>query len=164
MSEIELSERKSNPYWGVHGGFYAKWMPLWCDTFGDRLRVVFFEDFVSNPQRVLDDVCTWLRIRQPKPLDVAPSENTTITSRNRLLHRAAFALSDALDPLFRGHPELKTAIRRTYLRMNGATKQTADIPDSLVSELKARFADANHELEQVIGDRAMKPIPAWITQ
>ncbi len=62
---------------GLAGGCYDQLAQAWIDEFGDRFRILFFDDLVSDPVSCLKAVCSWLDI------DVAAVDNVEFAVDNK---------------------------------------------------------------------------------
>jgi hypothetical protein len=116
--------RENQAYWGLGGSCYADWLDAWVDELGEDLKLVFFDDLVSDPRRVVDELFEWLGLdpaEAEKPqLETA---NKTEPYRNRTFQRTAVAVNRRGEVFFRRHPHLKRGMRSVYYRVNKPTSR-----------------------------------------
>jgi hypothetical protein len=112
------------PFWGLGGGCYAQWLDDWVVDFGDRLRILFFDDVVNNPRACISGLCEWLEI------DVAgvdhfqfSVDNKTVQYHNRILQKGAVALNRRGERFFHKHQTTKRLLRRAYYGVNKASSE-----------------------------------------
>jgi hypothetical protein len=119
--------RESNPlHLGVRKGLYYEHFPDWAERFGSSLKVLFFDDLQSDPQKVIRELTDWIGIRPiqvPKHLEEV---NKGMAYRVPSLQRGALAVNNLLEPLFRKHPTFKTAIRHVYCDLNGVPPESVE--------------------------------------
>jgi hypothetical protein len=112
---------ENQPYWGLGGSCYAEWLDDWVDELGDDLHVVFFDDLVSDPGAVMDELFDWLGL-DPRQARTAGLEATNRTEqyRSRTAQRVAVSLNRRGERFFRRHPRLKHGLRSGYYALNKA--------------------------------------------
>jgi hypothetical protein len=158
-----LRRRDANPWFGVAGGRYIDHITAWTDTFGDRLRVLFFDDIRDDLPGVLVDLAAWLDIDPAPFASAAPSvENRTVVGRMRGLHRVALRVNRELEPRLRRQRRLKRLIRAAYLRVNGA-EATEDLGDACREALVDYFAPLNHALAIKLTSVGVTRLATWLS-
>lgn len=112
-------DREHQPFWGLGAGCYSMWFPSWVEVFGERLRVVFFDDVMQEPQSAVTEICGWLG------LDTAPvagfdyaTDNKSEQYRHRRLQQTALALNRGAERFFTRHRRLKRSLTRVYHATN----------------------------------------------
>jgi hypothetical protein len=126
------------PYWGLGGGCYALWLEAWLQEFGDRFRILFFDDLVADPRGSVRSICAWLGIDDSVSDTFRFStENKAVPYNNRVLQKSAVSLNRRGERFFHRHPELKRALRDAYYRVNqkGALQPGMSAPE------RARLAE-----------------------
>lgn len=112
---------ENQPYSGLLGGCYAKWLDDWIDEFGSDLHVLFFDDLVRDPRVVMGKVFDWLGLdRGPAETADFEARNRTAQYRNRTAQRLAVSLNRRGERFFRRHPHLKRRLRSGYYTLNRA--------------------------------------------
>ncbi len=182
LTPADLRERVNNPYFGVEGGRYAAYLPAWLNRFAeDRLRVVSFDDLKADPIRVVTALCQWLDIdpEAARQTDTTPT-NATAGFKNASLQRLALAANQRGERFFRKHPKLKSKLRATYRRFNGApaaraSDQAGDDEQVIRDELTDWYRAQNIELAELLdrypdawlkldGPQETSPFPAWLAE
>jgi hypothetical protein len=109
------------PFWGMGGGCYSVWLDKWTAAFGDRFRVLLFDDLVNNPHASLKSVCEWLGLDQTvvDEFDFALTNKSELY-KNRLLQKGAVSLNRHSESFFQRHPAVKRTLRSAYYSVNKA--------------------------------------------
>ena len=152
---------ENQPFWGLGGGCYAQWMDAWTKELGERFRVIFFEDLVSDPAAVVTSICEWL------DLDTGPVgrfqftvDNKTQQYRNKSLQRAAVVVNRRAERLFHNHQAVKRILRRGYYSVNRAPTGPAMSPAT-----RARLSDFyrphNARLMEQLAEMGLNLPPSW---
>jgi hypothetical protein len=149
-------------YWTLSGGFYLEHLREWLESFGDRLRIVFFEHLATDPVAVIVDLCRWLGIDD----HYAPSfnysvENRTVQYRSKLLHRVALAMNS--ERLLGSKRRLKAPLRGFYHAINRKAHREA-MSEETKTRLQETFRAANDELAKELIARGYTDLPHWLTE
>lgn len=154
--------REHNTFWGVEGGYYARWLPDWLELFSEHVRIFFFCQFRSRPHRTLVDIASWLDI------DTAPfgqaqlgTENRSVDYRNPALQRLALILNRQGERFWRANPSLKQRMRALYYRLNGRQFEE-QIDDALLCSLRERYAASNSRVRVLLQELGYEPLPEWL--
>lgn len=149
-------------YWGLGGGCYDRWVPDWIDVFGDRLRIVFFDDVVARPAETVAGICSWLG------LDVGPvqtidfaAENRTEQYRNKQVQKAALAVNRITENFFRQHRGLKRALRGAYYSVNGDAAK-GSLPDMSRARMDDFYGPHLAALAAQLADAGRGDLPTWL--
>jgi hypothetical protein len=162
LNDADFSDPANERYFGFRGGCYADHLPAWVDGLGPRLKILFFEDLVSRPEIVLQEVATWLDIDPDAfPAPDLSSENRTTGFRFRAFQRAALFANDRLEQFLRRHPVLKQRLRAAYYRVNGRAAREA-VPQAVRAELEERYREPNERLAAQLRDAGVTALPAWL--
>lgn len=160
VGESSLTDRAADPWLGVIGGEYARFVPAWVEAFD--VRFVAFEDLVARTGEVLMDLAAWLEI-DPAPFAgmELPHENPSVLYRGRGLQRFALAFNRRLEPFLRRHPDLKARMRAAYYRVNG--RAIPKVEWTLDPQVGQRYADSNAALAAIWSSLDPAALPAWLT-
>ncbi len=160
LSNDDLQRRDNNPYFGLAGGCYAQPLRAWQHVFGDRLRVLWFDDLKDNPKRVVASLCDWLDL-DPAYADTLDTriENQTTGYRFAGLQRLALSLNHAGETFWRKHPAVKRRLRAAYRALNGQTS-THQADDETLRGLRAYYAEQNAGLAELLPDP--QHAPDWV--
>src|ERR1043165_9585000 len=116
MSEAELDNHRDDEEAlfsrGIREGFYIEYLPPWFENFGERLKILLFEDLKKNSSNFMNDLCHWLNldfaIYSPTAFRI---ENQTIGYRNKWLHKTLLAVNKKFESFWRRNIGLKRALR-----------------------------------------------------
>ncbi|HEX6312020.1 MAG TPA: sulfotransferase domain-containing protein [Acidimicrobiia bacterium] len=163
LGPVAFSDPANERWFAFRGGCYADYLEPWRDTFGDRFRVLFFDDVMRSPAAVLRDLATWLEIDPGGfPAAELSSENRTTGFRNRGFQRVALAFNDRFERFLRRHPDLKRRLRAAYYRVNGRAAREA-VPDEVRADLAARYEEPNTRLVAQLRGMGVTALPDWLT-
>jgi hypothetical protein len=154
---------ETRAYWTIAGGFYAKHLSPWFESFGNDLRIVFFEHLTAAPARTVAELCRWLRIDDSGVHRFNYSvENRTILYRNALIQRIALALNTRSERLLRDRRGLKEPLRKAYYLINRKS-DTEQMSPSTRNHLQEIFRSANASLARELLSRGYTDPPPWLT-
>jgi len=160
LSSHDLQQEKNNPYFGLEGGFYNKYIYDWFDVFGPNIKIIFFEDLKGSPRQVMEDLCAWLEINgdffQSFDFSIA---NQTAYFKYRWLHGVAIAVNRSFENFFRRHPLVKQAIKKMYARFNLQAINKNEID---WGALRAQYRESNRELAEFLISRGYTKLPSWL--
>ncbi|MDH3302793.1 MAG: sulfotransferase [Acidimicrobiia bacterium] len=157
--------RENNAYVAYSGGFYEKPLTEWADAFGDRLRVLFFDDLHRDVAAMLTELLEWLDI------DTAPVAefdfdvlNRSVQIRNRRLQWVALRVNEEAKSFFRRHHGIKRALRSGYYMVNRDRSPSPRLSPEMRAELRAGYADSNAATAALIESRGLAPgpLPSWL--
>lgn len=148
---------------GIKEGFYMDYLSPWFEVFGDRLRIMFFEDLKANASDFMRDLCHWLEldfsIYSPEDFKI---ENQTIAFRNRWLHKTMLETNKRFESFWRKNVGLKRALRSLYKKVNaaeaGREKMSAD-DRAFLNEL---YQPYNKRLAEFLKEKGMTKLPEWL--
>ncbi|HET6560455.1 MAG TPA: sulfotransferase domain-containing protein [Marmoricola sp.] len=151
----------NQPFWGLKGGCYADWMDAWTGTFGDRLRVIFFDDLVREPRQVVTAMCDWLGLDttavQAFTFDV---DNKTTLYRSAGLQHVAVLANRHSERFFRRHMRLKRLLRAGYYVANRAPSQVG-MSASARARLNAFYEPYNERLARQLAEVGLHLPSSW---
>ncbi len=165
--ELHSSGADSKPgnqaYWGLGGGCYARWLPDWEQTFGDRLRVVFFDDLVQAPSLLLSQLFGWLAIDDIVDQISWTVDNRTTLYRYRGLQRVAVRANRRGERFLRRHANIKRRLRGAYYSVNQSS--TADSMSAADRARLAQFYEPhNAQLAEQLARLDLTMPSAWSAQ
>lgn len=161
LSSDELRDRANNPYFGVEGGYYNRYIGDWIEQFGERVKILFFEDMKDNPSLFLTELSGWL--------DLAPDfytnyefaiANKTSTYKNRQLHQLSIMANMRFEAIFRRYPVVKHFLKGVYLKLNtGSTLSVSQYESKMAQVL---YLESNKELVNIISEAGISEVPYWL--
>lgn len=151
----------SQPFWGLGGGCYSRWLDAWSRQFGDRLRIVFFEDLAADPAQVVGSLFRWLAL-DPGPLETLqfPVDNKTEPYRNKALQDVAVRLNRPSERFFRRHAAAKRLLRSTYWAINRAPEERG-LPAGCRTRLDAFYRPYDERLRGQLAALGLVVPAAW---
>jgi hypothetical protein len=160
--ETFRTDPEAEKWFGVQGGRYADYLPVWHAALGDDLRIVFFDDVMRDPARVLQDLARWLQIDPDVfPVETLSSENRTTGFKNRGFQRVALAVNDRFERFLRRHYRLKQRLRSAYYRLNGRKVREA-VPADVQAALWELYREPNARLAEQLRDMGVASLPTWL--
>jgi hypothetical protein len=155
--------RSHQPFWGLGGGCYDRWLEPWLEIFGDRFRAEFFEDVVRDPVLVTQRLCDWLGIDRAVCAHFTYAvENKTVQYRYRRLQKTALWFNRRSERFFTEHPALKKTLRGAYYKLNGDPVQDRMDP-ALHDWLTEFYAPHNRRFAAMLADAGVVELPDWLT-
>ncbi len=162
MSATDLLSRKNNPYFGLEGGFYDKYLPDWFEVFGDRLKIVFFDQLKDEPVGLVTELCEWLNVSSAGCQNyIGGAENRTVAYRNPFLHRLALTFNQSSERFLRSHPEIKNRLRKIYQAFN-TRGTTLEVTATLKKELNGLYVDSNRTTGEILASAGYADLPQWL--
>lgn len=158
----EKVKPENDTYWGIEGGFYAKYLPEWFEIFDRNVRVFFFDDLKDNPKLFLTNLCRWLEI-DSSVYDTAQLgvENKSVGYKNKLLQQLALNINTRLEKFWRSQPQIKTSLRNFYYALNGNSYRET-VSDEALNYLQDIYAPYNKRLREQLIDRGYVNLPTWL--
>lgn len=162
ITGIRTSENISHLTQGIVEGYYADFLKDWFEHFGDRLKIIFFDDLRNDTPKVMQDICSWLDIDygfySPDDFEV---ENRTAYYRLSGVHQAALWINYKTEAFWRRNIRLKRALRKLYYSIN----EKKNVRDSNNSEaidlLNNIYKTPNAELKILLNKYGISNLPAW---
>jgi hypothetical protein len=152
--------RGNRAYWTLSGSFYVDHITPWLDSFGDRVRVTFFERMADDAPGEVASICRWLRIDEAQAASFRYTlENETVGNRSRLLHRLALAANR--EGLLRDRRKLKAPLRKAYYAIN-RKPQTDRMSEAARRRLAETFGPFNAALAVELRRRGYADLPPWL--
>lgn len=153
-----------NPYLGVEGGLYAKYLEQWFEAFDDsQICVTFFEELKWDREAYLRNLSAWLDIEPDLfEFETLTVENTTKRTRIGWLQHVALRVNRAMYSFWVNHPRLKRGLRRCYYFINGTNAKEYLFPEQR-ERLQEIFHPYNQQLHDMLTERGYRKLPQWVT-
>jgi hypothetical protein len=149
-------------YWGIDGGFYDLYLQDWVEIFGNKLKVVFFDELMTSPSDCTKGICSWLNldgnIYDGIKLQV---ENRSVSYQNQLLQKWAIEINDRSEQFWRRFPKLKQTLRNWYYQINGEEFEL-NISPSIYQYLGQKFKPHNQRLALNLKSLGYLNLPKWL--
>jgi hypothetical protein len=152
---------ENQPFWGLGGGCYDQWWDAWHDRYGERLKVVMFEELAADPATVVRAVCAWLGLdTEPVEKFAYDVDNKTQQYRHKSLQRAAVELNRRGEAFFHQHQQLKRTLRRVYYAANRAPADSG-MPAALRARLEEFYLPHNNRLAERLAGVGVRLPGSW---
>ena len=149
-------------YRAYREGEYIDYILPWIETFGDALKIVFFDDIKNNPKKVMIDLCEWLEIEDKVYTEMDfDIKNKTRASKYRLVYKIASFINNQFEHFFRKNPSIKNYLNDVYFKLNG-TKTEYKVTKAEIEELKNLYSNKNDELSVVLREYGYQNLPTWL--
>ena len=146
---------------GLYIGYYADYVGLWLDAFGDDLRIVFVEDVSRDAHRVISGLFGWLEIDTEalSPADLAP-RNKTQHARSSRVAQAVFALKRSTERMGLIPSRLREPLRTAYERVNAGSAPRLD--PATRRHVEDLYRESNTETARILVAHGYGSLPDWL--
>lgn len=147
---------------GLYIGQYGRYVPLWLDAFGDRMKVVFTDRLTSDAAGVMADIFTWLDL-SPDPaaeLDVSP-RNVTNHPRSTRAAQLVYSAKRAVERKGRIPSLVREPVRRAYQRINTGAPPAGMAPATR-RHVEDLYRDSTAVTAQALRSQGYTDLPAWL--
>jgi len=167
MSETELDNHRDDEealfLRGIREGFYIDYLPPWFEKFGERLKILFFEDLKKDSSVFMHDLCQWLNldfsIYSPADFRV---ENQTIAYRNKWLHKSLLFINKKFEAFWRKNIRLKRILRSLYKGVNAEDKNRERMSEDDRTYLDKIYSSYNKRLAEFLNEKGIMRLPEWL--
>lgn len=148
---------------GLYIGYYGDYVPLWLDTFGEDIRVIFTEQLTSDPVGVVGGVFEWLGIDRDvaDSLDLAP-RNRTNHPRSVKAARVAYSVKRLTERHGRLPTAVREPLRKVYQRANTGQAPKSMRPE-VRHEVETLYRESNEQTAAALRDHGYQDLPGWLT-
>ena len=149
-------------YYGLLSGVYMKFMDEWLEIFGNEIRIFFFEELKTDPEKLLFEICNWLKIDNNfyKGYEFV-IENKTRNHSLRFLHGIALKYNKLFEKKLREHILIKRNLRKIYYAINGS-KDNEEIDQDSIDYLNNYYYPYNQKLKNLLLNYQYKNLPDWL--
>jgi hypothetical protein len=153
-----------NPYSGLYGSDYARYLPAWLDEFGADLRVGFLDDLATDPLAFYRALASWLEI-DPDGFTVESLQvaNTAKAVRNPRAERAIRGVGRRVQPLARHVPAVYRLLRDGARKVNMRDATSGARTDD-TAELRGFFAAGLPALAELVHGHELDELPHWLRE
>ncbi len=150
---------------GLVQGLYINHLQHWYNSFGDIIKIYFFEFLRSDPRILMTDICSWLEIDASIYHSADFSiENKSVSFRNKRLHSWASRINMKFEPFFRTYHPLKKMIRNIYFLLNTSARKKEEFPDWLRNKLDLLYEPYNSQLYSLLSSKGYNHFPDWLSK
>ena len=160
----EKIKKENYDFWGMEGGLYADLLETWHSTYGDNLKVCFFDDLVKDRVQFTSDICSWLGI-DFENIDSTKMviENKSMLYRSKSLQNFAISFDKNLGALGKFMPFVKNPFSFVYNLFNSKPHNAVLSSSSrkgLEKFYEKDIADTRFFLEQ----KQISNFPEWMNR
>lgn len=147
---------------GLHIGFYADYVPLWLNTLGEDVKVIFAEQLFADPAAVLGSLFRWLGIDEAavSAMNLVP-RNSTQHPRSVRVAKLAYRLKRSGEQLRLLPPGVRTPLRRLYAATNAGRAPNRMAPE-VRRHVAGLYQQSNVELASTLTAHDYHDLPAWL--
>jgi hypothetical protein len=159
-----VESEELNPYSGLFGSDYARYLPAWVDEFGDDLRIGYLDHMAADPLTFFRALATWLEIDADGFSEGAVRiANTAQVVRSAPAERVIRHVGRRVQPLARRAPLVYRALRDTARRVNMRSARGLGPVDGQVRpHLGEFFRPGLGELARLVHGRELLGPPGWV--
>lgn len=159
-----IEHRHRTPTQAFQIGCYGDFLPLWLDEFGDRLRLLYFDDLIRDPAGVVADLCRWLDIDDEVAATFDYSaRNTATKARSRLLARTVFRAKRYLARFLPRGSNLRAQLRAIYRRLNSQPLDRKTVDPATRHRLVEMYREPNRRTASMLSARGYE-LPPWLVE
>ena len=149
---------------GLYIGYYADYVPLWLDAFGDDIRVLFTEHLVRDPVGVMGGLFGWLGVDPSVAgtMDLAP-RNRTNHPRSVRVARLAYSVKRTTERRGRIPATIREPLRRVYQRTNSGRAPEA-MRAEVRHEVEELYRESNEQTAASLRSHGYADLPAWLRE
>jgi hypothetical protein len=153
-----------NPWSGLTGSDYARFLPAWIAEFGTDLRVGFLDDLAADPAEFYRALADWLGISSTEfSTDRLQVANTALAARSPRAERMIRRVGRHVQPLARHTPGMYRVLRDSARRANMTAVAPPSADDAAVrAELVEFFAPGLPDLVDLVRGRELVRLPGWL--
>lgn len=154
--------RENQPYTGLLGGCYDEALGEWREVFGQRLRILFFDDLVADPRGVVAETFRWLDVDEhPAAVFEHTVENRSVQYRSRGVLAAALFINRRGERFLGRHRGMKRVLRRAYHVVNRDSAAEVLRPSER-DRLASFYAPRNEILAATLLSAGLGSLPGWL--
>jgi hypothetical protein len=156
-------EPENRGYAALSQGRYVDFLVEWLDAFDKRVRILFFEQWASEPQVMMRALCRWLEIDETVADSIGYAiRNKGVAYKSPAAARLAIRANRAANRLFQRNPRLKGSLRTVHDALNkGGTHEPSLMP-STRAHLENVYRESNQRLGAALKGRGYVELPSWV--
>jgi len=146
----------------MEGGLYADLLKTWQYTYGDNLKVCFFDDLVKDRVQFTSDICNWLGI-DFENIDTTKMaiENKSMLYRSKSLQNFAMSFDKKLAVLWNFMPFVKKPFSFVYNLFN-SKPHNAVLSNSSRKELEKFYENDIVNTRSFLEQKQISNFPEWM--
>jgi hypothetical protein len=143
-------------------GFYSNNLNKYYSALGERVKVVFFDDFKESPKATCSEICRHFGISD-KFLDFVTFsvENKNRNYKSVFVHRLVHKIIMRCEYLFNKYPSVRVFFRSIYVKLNDKSIDTK-IDFESKQLLDKYFDQSNSNTYGLLFERGVVRFPRWL--
>ena len=160
----EKIKKENYDFWGMEGGLYADLLKTWHSTYGDNLKICFFDDLVKDRTLFTAEICDWLGI-DFENIDSSKMviENKSMLYRSKSLQNFAISFDKSLGSLWNFMPSLKKPFSFVYNLFN-SKPHNAVLSSSSSKELEKFYEKDIVDTRFFLEQKQISDFPEWMNR
>lgn len=149
-------------YAALPRGRYIDFLYPWLNTFGPRLRIIFFEQWAKDPAAALRELCGWLEI-DPSAVDSMDFEakNPAGAYRSSRIAKLASMTGKLGGGALKQNPRVRAALRNTHDALN-RQKTDESLDPATKDRLVGIYQESNRRLADELTKHGYDNLPGWL--
>ena len=155
-----------NPWSGLPGSDYGRYLPPWIAEFGADLRIGFLDDLAADPLDFYRALAGWLGIAADGfSAETTQVANTAQSARSPRAERMIRRVGRRVQPLARHTPGVYRALRESARRANMTAVAPPTADDTAArAELAEFFAPGRAGLLEIVRGHELVRLPGWLAE
>ena len=160
----EKIKKENYDFWGMEGGLYADLLETWHTTYGDNLKVCFFDDLVKDKVQFTSDICSWLGINFEN-IDSTKMviENKSMLYRSKSLQNFAISFDKNLGALWNFMPFVKKPLSFVYNLLNSKPHNSV-LSSSSRKDLEEFYEKDVAKTRTFLEQKQISNFPEWMNR
>ena len=164
MNATDLKLQEHHLYTALATGEYATFLEPWMQKFQSDIKIVFFDDLISDTKKFMTDLADWLNIESAFYRDFNfDVKNKSINYKNKSLQQLAVSANRAGQRFWRANPAIKKNLLSLYYKLNGTAFAEDEIDAATLNFLKEYYHPHNQKLQVLLSRYGINEnTPAWL--
>lgn len=146
----------------INEGKYIEFIPAWVRHYKANFKIVYFEELIADPLKVMCDLAAWLNISDtPFRKMNFSNENKTVFVSNRGMHSIALNINNKFEKFWRQNHALKKRIRSIYYLLNKGKQHSNQNDKQYIDQINGIYEPYNKELASFLRAEHL-PLPSWL--
>lgn len=138
-------------------GFYSSQINRYWDVFPkEQLRIYLYEDFTSEPERVIHDICNFLGVTTDWTPDTSQRHNVSGIPKNEIVNRVMNTARQVANPIL---PRLPARLTDSLVRIRNHTMERVKLSVDERASLIELYRDDILRLETMLD----RDLARWLT-
>ena len=165
LSKLEFESGVENNIYvnrALREGCYSIYLKDWINIANKDLKIVFFENFITNPESELNDIYDWLKLGRPIKRHDYSVENSSFVPYYTGIHQIILKLYSVGEQYFRKFDRIISVIKPVYVKLIGSNKLQQINPSDLIV-ISSFYSSYNEELRSILSQYDLD-LPKWLSK